>query len=811
MIHKRIVTLVILAALLWLPVVPSVSAERLAKTYTVNSNATAGDASPGDGVCATTSGDCTLHAAIEEANHSTGAQTIKFARNFSGTEDISGGSLPTLTADNVTIDASDQWNTASDRPGVEIVDMSDRLLKIESGSNTVMGIFFGGSDNTGVYIKGGSFNTIGGNGPGQRNVFTSGTGVEIEHNSSYNVITGNYFGTIDGEYSVSSRTGVSLLSGPTYNTIRDNLIVGHTYAGISLSFGADGNYIKDNIIGVDPLKRKALPNEIGVLISQSDQNTIKDSYIAGNTGHGVRLHLADGNTIIGNQIGFWSASTGANLGNGGDGIYLLTANDNDIGGLKGNGIDYNAGNGVTIMGDRNTIQNNGIWDNEQDGVYVEDSDHVQIGGGSGEGNTINRNGANGVRLGAAVTNATLAGNVIGLSQGNWDAGNTQHGVMVENGANWNFIGGTGEGEGNWIAYNDWSGIFITGSTTHDNIVVGNVIGAPMAWGWEAPNGQDGVSIYNGPYSNWIGGVGLGNVILSSGGNGIAIANSNDNIVWVNYIGTDGADINWGNAYYGVAVMNGSGNSILANEIAYNGTQDGTDDRQAGVRVDGAVATANHISRNSIHDNDGPGIKLANGGNNNLPAPVITQASCQGPVSGTACAGCTVEIFSDLGDEGRYYEGMATADALTGAFSWGGTPNGSNVTATATDSTDNTSAFSTLFSVGACNTAPTAAFTADPTISAASAAFVFDASSSDDLEDSTSALQVRWDWENDRTYDTDWSTTKVATRTFPTYALHTIRLQVKDSRGLTDATTRQVTGGGGTTAGVFLPLIVRNSP
>jgi CSLREA domain-containing protein len=47
-----------------------------AATFTVNSTADASDATPGNGICATSSGGCTLRAAIEETNALAGADTI---------------------------------------------------------------------------------------------------------------------------------------------------------------------------------------------------------------------------------------------------------------------------------------------------------------------------------------------------------------------------------------------------------------------------------------------------------------------------------------------------------------------------------------------------------------------------------------------------------------------------------------------------------------------------------------------------------------------------------------------------------------
>lgn len=93
-----------------------------------------------------------------------------------------------------------------------------------------------------------------------------------------------------------------------------------------------------------------------------------------------------------------------------------------------------------------------------------------------------------------------------------------------------------------------------------------------------------------------------------------------------------------------------------------------------------------------------------------------------------------------------------------------------------------------------NTAPTASFTVDPTSGTAETAFQLDASGSSDAQDPVSALQVRWDWENDQTWDTEWSTTKTTTHQYTTTGEKTIRLQVKDTGALSDDTTRTVSVG-----------------
>ena len=82
--------------------------------------------------------------------------------------------------------------------------------------------------------------------------------------------------------------------------------------------------------------------------------------------------------------------------------------------------------------------------------------------------------------------------------------------------------------------------------------------------------------------------------------------------------------------------------------------------------------------------DGPGIP---------PAPALGEVTLNS-VRGTSCAHCTIEIFSDAGVQGRWYEGTITADA-TGAFHFTTQSvfRGPNITATATDTSGSTSVFS----------------------------------------------------------------------------------------------------------------------
>jgi parallel beta-helix repeat protein len=693
---KLAATACLVAALIVLQVLSPVAAAPQAGAYNISDNGNAADISPGDGLCLTAAATCTLRAAIQEAN----ADGIPSSITFASAMDLSYPALPPLTEDGTTIDASNHWigTWPNGEPGVTLVG-GDPLLLIQSSNNVVRGLEFGGGGLMLRLESSAGANTIGGSEAGQRNVFLGGTGVQIQSSGVGNLVSGNYVGTRDGQNPIPlvGQVGISVRSHS--NTIEDNLVVAQGSYGLLL-WTAGYNLVQNNIIGLDAAQATALPNGIGVRLDTASYNVIQDNRIAGNTGHGLELRHADYNVVTGNTLG-----DPFGLGNGGDGLHVFVSDLNQFGGsLAGNHALGNTGYGVWLQGNDNQVLNHTISGNGLDGVRVEQGQRNRIGGsGAVLGNVISHNGNNGIRLAGAAISNTIQGNFIGLTDGVFDAGNQGHGIFLGDGSQQNRIGGLDAEAGNWIAWNRYSGIYMTGATTHDNVLEGNVFGAPVHWGWEAPNGHHGISVYDGAHHNTIG---PDNIVVASTWSGVAVVNSDDNVVSSNRVGTNASGAAWGNRYYGVAVVNGAGNSIFSNDIGFNGTQAG----EAGVRVDGGLA-GNPISANSIHDHTGPGIQLVNGGNFQLGAPALTQAGClaQPPapveVQGLGCLDCTIEIFSDSADEGRLFEGTTPADGATGAFTWSGAVHGPNVTATATTLAGATSPFSAPFVVEACALPP----------------------------------------------------------------------------------------------------------
>ncbi|MBS1797390.1 MAG: carboxypeptidase regulatory-like domain-containing protein [Acidobacteria bacterium] len=188
--------------------------------------------------------------------------------------------------------------------------------------------------------------------------------------------------------------GGSPLIGSSTNALNGNVISGNggdvaNGHGIALRYYASGAQIFGNRIGTNAAGNGALQNDAdGIFLDGVANNQIglagnatARNTIGGNFLHGIVISGAGatGNAIENNLIG--TNASGANLGNGGDGVLLTgvstpVAGANKIGGATagaGNTIAFNRnGHGVEIAAawTGNTIHNNSIFQNLGNGVNV---------------------------------------------------------------------------------------------------------------------------------------------------------------------------------------------------------------------------------------------------------------------------------------------------------------------------------------------------------------------------------------------------------------------------------------------------------
>jgi hypothetical protein len=420
---------------------------------------------------------------------------------------------------------------------------------------------------------------------------------------------------------------------------------------------------------------------------KSNGNSIKGLRIFNFPEHGIEISDGASNNLIGgsNAIPGGDCPGDRNIisGNHSRGIAIrsLGTNNNIV---SGNYIGTDPGGTIAVG-------------NQPVGIQIyNDARENRIGGSTpGEHNLISGN-TTGIMLNDPGTiSNTVIGNYIGTdASGTLAVGNSSQGVQISN-AKWNRIGGSNAtpggvctGECNVISGNGANGVVLCDDNTVSNTVIGNYIGTNVSGTAAIRNGDTGVLICSNAHGNQIGGsaTGEGNLISGNRQYGVMLNNSNtmSNTISGNTIVT--------NTNNGIFVTGGaSWNTIgVSNTIAFNG--------QHGVEVNGSSTISDTITRNSIYSNVGDGITLTNGGNRGLLAPYITGVDClYGVVTGTTCANCTVEIFSDANGQGKTYEGGITAGG-SGAFifSKSSALAGPNVTATATDGSPgqgDTSAFS----------------------------------------------------------------------------------------------------------------------
>src|SRR3990172_4041981 len=270
--------------------------------------------------------DCTLRAAIEEANSNSQADTITFGPAFSTAD----GVVTTIAIDSPLVIGTDASTTitgslgGNDELHVAIApsgSFSDPnefasctfgyspLLHIETDSNLIENLIFYSSTDG----------------------LLAGNAIEIVDGDT-NTIQNNWIGTTDRDDTVSPEGnggyGICVFANTTAvfdTTIQGNIVVASGFDGIRLEGQYDPNndYIRNAVLG-NTIENNLVGNLIG-------DDPASDPYFPGNIFSGITLKNADDNTIKRNVItnngifpGEFAVVTGM------DGITLLEANSNKI-------------------------------------------------------------------------------------------------------------------------------------------------------------------------------------------------------------------------------------------------------------------------------------------------------------------------------------------------------------------------------------------------------------------------------------------------------------------------------------------------
>ncbi len=411
--------------------------------FVVNTTATTDDAVAGDNKCdiAGASSDCSLRAAVQEVNALAGGPYKIYFDLPAGSiiRPTSSSPVPTITKP-VIIDAVTNNGTAA-CPYNKFVTIQGNL----QGAPTVDGLVLGvGSD--GSTIRGLAITR-----------FTNGDAIQVD--SANNKVVCNNLGVeADGTTGNANNLGLRVLGDNNViggaTAVDRNLISANSSVGIYLQPSADSNDILGNYIGLDATGDADLGNGSTGLQIDGFFNTVgsavagSGNVISANMGSGIFLRDTGGNnTVVGNIIGLnkdGSLSAVPVSGNSNDGIYVIS-NNNLIGGVSAahrNLISNNGGHGIYILAANSTkIKANYIGTditgtnpvgNAKTGIRIEQGDDSIIGGDTAvEGNLVAANQTTGIFLFDGVVNTTIKNNTIGLDPIGFGWGNTLYGLHLD--------------------------------------------------------------------------------------------------------------------------------------------------------------------------------------------------------------------------------------------------------------------------------------------------------------------------------------------------------------------------------------------
>lgn len=575
------------------------------------------DANTGDGLCDINTSDeiiqCTLRAAIQEANARPGYNQIKFAIPGGGVHTISvvGSNLPEING-SADIDATSQSGY-----------LDSPLIKLDGGN-------LGGS---GLKATGNSI-TISG-----ISIVGFGTGIDLRNSVGANVNKCHLGVNADGETFPAQMmsAGIVIRDGGGGNVIggyqeTDRNIISNNEKGILL-ISSNENFVVNNIIGLNRDTNAAIPNEVGISIESSNGNRIggdetESNFIGGNSDTGIVVaNLSKNNKIVGNYLGFSPFEPeNSTLGNRADGISLESgATNNYIGSAVANERNYigfsqqfDDSAGIYVAPDSGVdnfiLGNNiGVYQSSisqtyypipnRTGVLIrrgrqfvgkenEPDNHSLIALNLGSGIVVQPT------VGNAITGVKIYHNDIGVD-GNAPIGNGGPGIFFDGNVSQSII------DGNVISGNANDGITINGG--YENRIVANRIGTNSDGNAPIPNLFNGIKIDGN--NNQIGDQGEnGNVISGNSQTGVVLAEGSvGNTLRQNFIGTNEDGTAFIRNLQGGVLVGGSENILKENLISGNanfgvaigaGKEDPPDQNnrlianKIGTTADGQTALAN---------------------------------------------------------------------------------------------------------------------------------------------------------------------------------------------------------------------------
>lgn len=601
-------------------------------------------------------------------------------------------------------------------------------------------------------------------------------------NSTY--ISGGYWGVY--------------LDHSSYANITYNNISGSTLKGIYTSFDTNtkilGNTIHDNQLGIqlnsarnDVLRNNSFTNDglhiQGATVLDFATHTIttdnlvngKPLYYMKNSNSVVVNNIPVGEIILANTTRAKVSNISVSGTDIGAGIYFSTGgwvNDSSFSFNNRYGVDLYYGSGVNIL--RSTIDSN--YDT---GMFLGSASNVTLRHDSFVNNTWNGLIMN-YATGTVIDNNNFSYSYYGTAS--WNSGfstitsnqvwNNTYGVYLS--------GGTGSViGGNWVSTNFY-GLWLDTSinlTLRDNNISYNNEGAYIT------GGSGAQILRNSAFSNAVFGLSVTSSTKATFRDNRVVKTLDAIVVYSADRATVTNNTVQGNNR-GIFVYNSAYSSINGNNASYN---------SQGLEL--FSANYDNVANNTFYRNTAQGVYLISSLYNRVYHNSFIANSVQ--------AYDNWDVYNQWNlsypNGGNFWSNYTGADVCRGAKQTDCTgPDGIGDTRFNLDG--DTFDYQPLMRMpGLPNTAPKAAFTYSPSTIYTTTMVTLDANPSWDYEDAETALQVRWDFTNDGTWDTSWSTVKTTTRQYSQVGTYAVKLEVRDAAGLASNTTK--------TLSVALPPVV----
>lgn len=374
-------------------------------------------------------------------------------------------------------------------------------------------------------------------------------------------------------------------------------------------------------------------NYYGAYLTQAGGMTFQNNQFHDNDHYGFTLRDFTHDVTVENNVAFNNAGHGFYIVRGGTSIGLRnnkSYNNTDPSGTFASGFAMDPGsvNSDPSSPVDNTFDGNESYGNEGYGLRLQNANGNHI-----RNNNFHDNPLQGISVEQGSTQNEIISNTL--------SSNMQNGVLVYETADGNTLSNNNvNGNKNYGVYLRSNRNAVNGNNIHDNAKQGVYVSLTT-----------GVSTVQ---ENQL----ISNTVSNNGDSGIDLRGATHTTIQGNTIEHNTLHGIYLSEYSATHV--GSSQNLITRNMIHANTG-------SGIKANAVSTVANTWSANNIYENVADGITLSSSANGGLLAPQLVSVVNRVVTGKTLKTGVTVEIFTDAGAQGQYYEGQTVS--ATGTFTF----------------------------------------------------------------------------------------------------------------------------------------------